>query len=343
MTLSCVANRMYRPTSVEEYPDYSLAFVEFDDQGELWDPSQLEKALALLEDRNQTTMGTALVLFIHGWNNSASPSEEEEGEGVVYRFREILTRLKTQHRLRYPDVEFAVVGIYLSWRGEVSSVPLLRQLSFYNRRGAAERIAGASATEAIYRILTTARANPHSRSVLLGHSFGSMILERALSQAVVSALLASPKQELIFPADLVMLVNPAGSAIQTKQLVDMMARNRLKTYRIDENGNRFERPLLLSFTSETDKATKVYFPLGMRLKAASKKFRTYGSEYCSPISNQKWLYSHTPGHTPALFSHEMTVGPKSGRSHQAPLQPSDGVIPPRYDAEYDPLTQQMAL
>lgn len=343
LSLSCASNRMYRPESVEELPDYSLAFVEFDDHGELWDPSQLEKALGLLETSNRVNMGTALVLFIHGWNNSASPSEEEEGDGAVYRFREILTRLKSQHRLRYPGIDFGVVGIYLSWRGEVSNVPLLRQLSFYNRRGAAERIAGASATEAIYRILTTARTNPNSRSVLLGHSFGSMILERALSQAVVSALLASPEQELIFPADLVVLVNPAGSAIQTKQLVDMLARNRLKTYRFDENGNRFERPLLMSFTSEADRATRTYFPVGMGVKAISKKFRTYGEGYCSPISNQRWLYSHTPGHTPALFSHEVTVGPKSDQSQQAPVARADGVLPPRYESEYDPLTQQMAL
>lgn len=343
LTLSCVANRMYRPVSVEEHPEYSLAFVEFDDHGELWDPSQLEKALALLEERNQTAKGTALVLFIHGWNNSASPSEEKEGEGTIYRFREILSRLKTEHRRRYPDVDFAVVGMYLSWRGEVSTVPIIRQLSFYNRRGAAERIAGATATEAIYRILTTVRANPHSRSVLLGHSFGSMILERALSQAVIGALLASPEHELIFPADLVVLVNPAGSAIQTKQLVDMLARNRLKTYRFDENGNRFERPLLLSFTSKTDKATGTYFPLGMGLKAINKKFRSYGAEYCSPISNQKWLYSHTAGHTPALFSHEVTFGAKSDRSDQGPLAVSDGVLPPRYESDYDPINQQMAL
>lgn len=342
LMLSCSANRMYRPASVEQHPDYALAFVEFDDQGELWAPSQLEKALALLERRSHSEFGTALVLYVHGWNNSASPKEERGEDGSLHRFRELLVRLKRSHRLRYPEMEIPVVGIYLGWRGEVSTVPLLRQLSFYNRRGAAERIAGASATEAIYRILTSLRANPRSRSVLIGHSFGSMILERALSQAVISALLAAPGQQLIFPADLVVLFNPAGSAIQTKQLVDILARNRLKTYRVDRAGNRFERPLLLSFTSEGDKATRRYFPLGMELKAASKKFRRYGTEYCSPISNQRWLYSHTAGHTPALFSHEVSVGPKVPEG-AGPGAGSGGGVPPSYYAEYDPLTQQTAF
>ena len=332
---------MHRPDSVERLADYSLAFIEFDDQGELWAPSQLDRALALIESQNRGEYGSALVVYIHGWNNSASEKEEKEDKGSVYQYRQILLRLKADHRRRFPGLDIPVVGIYIGWRGEVSSVPFVREISFYNRRGAAERIAGPSATEAIYRLLTTARANPRSRSVLIGHSFGSMILEQALSQAVVSALLAAPGEELIFPADLVVLLNPAGSAIQAKQLVDMLARNRLKTYRYDENGRRIERPLLLSFTSATDKATRSFFPAGMRFKGISKKFRAYGSEYCSPISNQSWLYSHTAGHTPALFSHEIAV---SGKRYSGPSGSGEGSdVQPVVEAEYDPATQQVSL
>lgn len=341
LTLSCSANRMHRPVSVEEHPDYSLAFIEFDDQGEPWAPSQLDRALGLLESHNRSDFGAALVVYIHGWNNSASEKEEQEGKGSIYQFREILRRLKADHRQRYPGVDIPVVGVYIGWRGEVSTVPLVRQLSFYNRRGAAERIAGPSATEAIYRLLTTAKANPRSRSVLIGHSFGSMILERALSQSVVSALLAAPGEELIFPADLVVLFNPAGSAIQTKQLVDILARNRLKTFRFDEEGRRIERPLLLSFTSATDKATKNYFPMGMTVKGASKKFRAYGAEFCSPISKQGYLYSHTAGHTPPLFSHEIAVDAK--KYPGTPTSGEEGSTAPVFETEYDPLTQQMSM
>lgn len=59
-TLACTANRMHRPVSVEEHPDYSLAFIEFDDQGELWAPSQLDRALALLEHENLSPYGAAV-------------------------------------------------------------------------------------------------------------------------------------------------------------------------------------------------------------------------------------------------------------------------------------------
>jgi hypothetical protein len=333
---------MYRPVSIEEHADYSLAFIEFDDQGELWSPSQLDSALALLERLNRSD-AVALVVFVHGWNNDASPREEREDQGAIYQFRRMLTRLNEDTKTRFPQIDAPVLGIYLGWRGRVSNVPLIREASFYNRRGAAERIAGATATEVIYRILTTTRANPNSRSVLIGHSFGSMILERALAQAAVSSLLASPEKELIFPADLVVLFNPAGSASQTKQLVDILARNRLKIYRFDEDGNRFERPLIVSFTSESDKATRLFFPLGMNLKAQNKKFRPYGQEYCSPISKQQYLYTHTAGHTPALHSHEVTVGPKKAATGiEAPEDSKDPSLGD-YQAEYDPATQQMAL
>ena len=343
LTLSCAANQMYRPSSLEEHPDYSLAFIEFDDQGELWSPSQLDSALEHLERLNTTTAGVALVVFVHGWNNDASMREERPEKGSIYQYRKILVRLRDDIEERYPGIDIPVMGIYLGWRGRVSNVPLIREASFYNRRGAAERIAGASATEAIYRILTTMRANPSSRSVLIGHSFGSMILERALAQAAVSALLASPQQELIFPADLVVLLNPAGSASQTKQMVDILARNRLKTYRVDESGNRYERPLLVSFTSSTDKATQVFFPVGMSVKAMNKKFRKYGQEYCSPIAKQQYLYTHTAGHTPALHSHEVTVGPLRAGAGNGESGDPVGTTAANYQAEYDPETQQMAL
>lgn len=341
--VSCTANRMHRPESLEEHPDYSLAFIELDDQGELWAPSQLDRALAQIDRLNQGEYGMALVLFVHGWNNDASDREEAEGGGALYQYRAVLSRLSEGIRSELPDQDLPVMGIYLSWRGRVSSVPLLREASFYNRRGAAERIAGLPATEAIYRILTALRENPASRSVLFGHSFGSMILERALAQAVVGALLAAPGQQLIFPADLVVLINPAGSATPAKQLVDILARNRLKTYRLDSEGNRIERPLLVSFTSETDRATRTFFPLGMHVKAMNKKFRDYGEEYCSPISNQRRLYTHTAGHVSELHSHEVSVGPLRGRVASPEL--SGRQIPEflHYEERYDPDTQQIGF
>ncbi len=327
---------MHRPISIEEHPDVSLAFIELDDQGELWSPAQLERALDLIE-RMQARSPIALQIYVHGWNNSAAAREEKSGSGTLYRFRELLTKVHDDIELR-TEVHVPVVGVFVSWRGQVTSVPLLRELSFYNRRGTAERIAGASATEVLYRILTTARKNPESRSVLVGHSFGAAIVEQTFSQAIIASLLAASGSEVPFPADLVVLFNPASSASSAKQLVDILTRNQLKTYRVDDAGERYERPLLISLTSEADTATRLLFPLGMKIKALGKSFRRYGSEQCSPVSSQRWLYTHTPGHTPGLHSHQVTVSPLE---RSAPTGTLGADL--RYRTEYDAVTQQVGF
>ena len=66
------------------------------------------------------------------------------------------------------------MGIYLGWRGKSGSIPGLNLVTFYNRSGAARRIAGTSSTEVIYRILSTTMWNPEAGVILMGHSLGGL-------------------------------------------------------------------------------------------------------------------------------------------------------------------------
>ncbi|MEE9562881.1 MAG: hypothetical protein V3W50_07415, partial [Thermoanaerobaculia bacterium] len=75
--LGCTPSKMYRPVSVQEDPDYTLAFVEFDDQGEMWDPAQLSRAVKVIEQGNQNEDGCIVVTYIHGWQHNASPKNEQ--------------------------------------------------------------------------------------------------------------------------------------------------------------------------------------------------------------------------------------------------------------------------
>ncbi len=45
MTSACTSNRMHRPPpeNIRQEAGYTLAFIEFDDQGELWSPEQRER------------------------------------------------------------------------------------------------------------------------------------------------------------------------------------------------------------------------------------------------------------------------------------------------------------
>ena len=299
---ACVGHRMYRPESVELHPGYTVAYIEFDDHGELWAPSQVSRAVEQLRAANEAEQGIVALVFIHGWNHNAS-----EGDSNVLSFRKLCEQVAQQERAQKERPPRQVVGVYLGWRGKTAKIPGLRVISFFNRRGAAARIADVSATEVIYRVMKTARENPRSRTVLLGHSFGGMILEAALSQALVASLMESEDREVDFPADLVLLINPASQSIKAKQLVEILDRNRIRLYRNAPDGHRYEAPLIVSMTSAGDKATRLYFPLGLRLKGINKRYRGYGQEFCGAAGNQRTYYARTAGHYRVLHSHTVEV------------------------------------
>ena len=73
-TSACVQPRLYRPVSIQEEDGYTLAYIEFDDQGELWSPSQMSRATELIKRATQPEAGSLVVVFIHGWQNNASTS-----------------------------------------------------------------------------------------------------------------------------------------------------------------------------------------------------------------------------------------------------------------------------
>ena len=72
----CVRERLYRPESVLHRDGYDLAFVEFDDQGELWSNRQVLAADQLIREASASEQGIILNVFIHGWQHNASPNDK---------------------------------------------------------------------------------------------------------------------------------------------------------------------------------------------------------------------------------------------------------------------------
>jgi pimeloyl-ACP methyl ester carboxylesterase len=331
---ACVPHRMYRAVSVEEAPGFHLAFVEFDDQGEMWSPVQLSRALALIEDANRHERGALVLTFVHGWQHNASPEDRN-----VASFKEVLSQIVEIERELAPDAPRPVVGIYLGWRGKTSFVPLLKTLTFWGRANTTRRIAGTSATEVIYSTLTEAKSNPQTKTIVIGHSFGGQIVELALTQALVATLLASDHREIAFPADLVVLMNPAAKSLQAKQFVDMLERNRIKLYRTDAAGKTYPRPLVVSVTSVGDTATRLAFPAGLVLGSFTKKFRRYGQDYCSPLPRQKAFYIHTAGHNRSLHNLTVVSSPLPDEEQESSSRPLAQAMT-NLRTEYDPISQQ---
>ena len=113
-----VEQRYVIPLDVNGKRLYSLAFVEFKNNGDYWDKKQLDEALHAIDEADRRSNHRAVVVtFIHGWKNNA-----KQDNNNVLDFRRQLNRIAAD--ACSGDFEHCgVVGVYLYRQG--SSTPNL--------------------------------------------------------------------------------------------------------------------------------------------------------------------------------------------------------------------------
>lgn len=186
-------------------PKYRLAYVELSENGNYAEPCQLDRAIALIDEVNlpvakrEKEPGAIIVTFVHGWRNDASPQNEKRKGKNLNAFKDVLIELAEGEESRC-KVETdkcrrrPVVGVYVAWRGDSLRTPkwldFLDLPTFWARNNVANQIASSPiATQAILTLLKTAQENPKSRSIVVGHSMGALLLERAVSQALITMVI----------------------------------------------------------------------------------------------------------------------------------------------------------
>jgi hypothetical protein len=317
---SCVQNKPYRLGGIHDerlekaYPaqkpasemvpvsderNYRISFVEFDERGDFWDRRQLAKAARYIGHSRKPVL---LVTYIHGWHHNAKDRPRGgKNPGDVQMFRCLLSELAVSESTR----NFAVHGVYLGWRGRLIEGPL-DYLTFLDRKAAATRVAGTPVTETIFELIRQARKDADSKCVVIGHSFGGLLLEKAMAQAITGSVISKPQgageEHFTAPADLVLLVNSAAESLYAKEMTDMFTRI---GYRDDDMKHR-NLPLLVSITSENDTATSGWFPIGTFLPNlfAHRKYH-WGPRHdsASDETDQNIYLTKTPGHNRMLFTH----------------------------------------
>jgi hypothetical protein len=320
----CTANEPYQLKSnptVDSHLDLSFCSLEFDDQGELFrgakpDEDPLARVRTHIRDKGQAK-GAVVFFFVHGWNHNASEPDEN-----VQALKELLAR-RAQYECDKakgsPDLQ-PIIGVFIGWRGK--STTFLPLFSFWSRGAAAARVASITMTDVLLELLGDVRkTSDSSLSVVIGHSFGGVIVEHALAQAFLGMSVGRRSTSdrrprlptLRPPADLVVLVNPASSALSAKQFIEALIRSNIQ---VSDPG----RPLLVSVTSEADLATKDAFPIGQAPVSWTKKFRSSYPDLPDAPS-QLYLFRHTAGHVPFLHSHTV----REVSRFEGP--PPDGAIP----------------
>jgi hypothetical protein len=169
---------------------YRVGFIVFDEQGAFWDRDQLRKTVQAIRYTGRPIL---LVTYIHGWQNNSNPTDADD----VRQFRGLLARLTADQTVQASGLQ--VFGF--TWVGRVVHKvnPMVdavtwigKEASFYSRKNAATRISSSTPiTEAIFTLIRTARRDTPgiSRCIVIGHSFGALVLEKALAQALVGTLL----------------------------------------------------------------------------------------------------------------------------------------------------------
>ncbi len=283
---------------------FDLAIIEFDDHGVFWKLDQLEDTLRLIARRNnESDRGILVTPYVHGWQNNADPNEKD---GNLRRFKEQMAKNAVKFSGGGANIPDRMVGIYLGWRGKTSGVPVHKKATFWHRRNAADRVASLNMRETLFRIMNATRARPDSKCLIAGHSMGGQIVGKTLSPSLTTLLLAGGDDGVLMPADLVVLLNPALDALASWQFIDFLKRSNARLELRSKSGEVFEAPgpLILSVTSETDKATGNAYPFG---RSVTSVFTTFRKDHGADEPSQRHLATHTEGHVDYLVSHTARV------------------------------------
>lgn len=292
--------------------EYYLSFIEFDDQGQLWEREQMRKVL----DSYLPIAGVddvLLVAYIHGWHHNADPED-----GNIEDFRRLLTKLSQAES--HGGTGRKVLGVYIGWRGDSITIPVINAATFWDRKNTAQKVGQQGVTEVLLRLeeivnvkagMETAKPQPfNSRLVTIGHSFGGAVLYTALQQILEDRFIDSRKNKTFTGdanglGDLVVLMNPAFEALRYSTLYDI-SQDYCRSYFPSQ------LPKLAILTSETDRATGWAFPIGRFFSTFFETHTTLDRHNCKGVGKISPMEiaegeadRHTVGHFDPYLTHRL--------------------------------------
>lgn len=242
-----------RPSSVP-----IVKVVDFTNVGEVYDRCQWSDVL--YEVRGGVDLEAArkrskfVVIYVHGWKHNSSKDDTD-----LSHFTQWIKKLSES---RGADED--VVGVYVSWPGQSIDIPIIDNLTFWGRKGAADRVSTAANFSKLLSSIESVRRqrkNSNDFIVGIGHSFGARILFGGVSPLLLHELQihhpgsrAGTYKTFKGILDLTVLLNPAFEA--TRHTAFDSSR------RWQEAFHSNQQPILLTISTNNDYATKFAFPIG---------------------------------------------------------------------------------
>lgn len=273
----------------EDGAGWELIYVEFNDDGKPWDGVQTDRAIDLIKQAKADNGGAAVVLlYVHGWKNSANEAPPGKQKDVE-KFHTALNAVAAAYsRPAAPGKKPPLVGIYIGWRGGTVSVEPIKTLTFWPRRATARNVGRRGLFDTVGRIVDAAKppGDAKTKLILVGHSFGSRVLENAVNELDArntkeGPLLAWQKTlpetpgavAPAPPADLVLFVNAATQSSISEKTIARLRDKHVVFYgpdgspeacRDDPAGDRRPEcrplPLYIAVSSTGDTATRYVLP-----------------------------------------------------------------------------------
>lgn len=255
----CVANAPFRSQSghdcgghlggcgkdLEAYDNFNVAFFEYTERGNDLDPIRKKILLEKIQAQSHPH-GLALVVFVHGWKHNAST-----GDDNVQSFKSALFRIAESKVIGGRKL----IGVYVGWRGLSLKVPVLRQLTFWDRKATAEEVGRGGVTKLLLDLERISKENNKNFMLTVGHSFGAAITFSALHDVLLYKMVAAENGEPLVPfGNGVVLLNPALEANQGLLLKE-------SSMRLGAAGKRMPS-LMHVISSRADMPTNLAFPIG---------------------------------------------------------------------------------
>ena len=293
--------------------NYSISYIEFNDNGKPFNEQELPDALARTSKAQADNPYVFVYLYVHGWQNNA----DEVLTSDPVNFQKAIASISSEFFPgSTPDGKTPpVVGIYLAWRGLTFTFePFKHIVSYWPRRQVARSIGGEGVFQALRQITQRVGQNrEQTMFVCMGHSFGARVLEAAAEtlnprhpertgfmrefRLKVKARASDPADKAeesnrLPPADLIFYVNAATSSAVTRETI---ADLKSVCKEAPDSPMCLSRPMYLAITSTGDLATGIVMPIANLVIPALK---TDGLRLVSAANSPTLHTHHLPDKVP---------------------------------------------
>jgi hypothetical protein len=303
------------PNALFKFPSYDLAIIEFDDLGCCHDRNQIRSLADRLIEFDEKD--AIIVVFVHGWKHDARSDDDNLKnflavlEVAVKREAEVAGGQRASR---------PVLGVFIGWRGMslYDRFHVLEQLTFWDRQEAGRRVSTGSIREVLGRLRRYRNKRGKNGGapllVIVGHSFGGMIVYSAVAQSLIEAA-ATPRGEMVPSfADLVLLVNPAVEAARYLPIQELVEERRRKTPQGVEDK---QPPVFVCVTASNDWATSLAFPFGNAFSLLTEKYKD---------RRERQALLNAIGHISWMKTHDLSATRKDQTAEPVLIPLTDGVV-----------------